>query len=67
MSTKNLHTVEPAEDLHNIGLDTEHAADPKWAMKNVKPVMATESDRKTGQISAEKSAAFKDAGTTPTM
>lgn len=65
MAKTNVHNVDPAEDLHKIGMDTEQQVGSKWVEKGVKPVMATEDQRKTGQISSDASKALKESAMTP--
>ena len=66
MAKENIHTVDP-ESLHTKGFEGDTKVGSKWVEKNVKPVMATEADRKTGQISAEASKSLQNAGTSATM
>ena len=67
MKSHDIHNVEPAEDLMKIALETDTMVDSKWQNVRVKPVMVSEDDRKTGQISAAASQSLQNAGTTPTI
>lgn len=61
----NVQAVEPAEDLHKIGSETDKKVSDKWVNVNQQPSLVTEAARKTGEVSADATSKLRQ-GQNPT-